>query len=211
MHKHDNIISEQRQDLRLRILNAATPLFKQKSIKTVRMDDIANTLSISKRTLYEVYRTKEELLLACIKFDYERMHSNIQDYSLTAENELDVVVTYFKMKFADLDNISPNFLTELEKYDSVISFLRQKHEEQQKDSILFIRQCIENGYFIPTINYTIIQDICDLFVSTSLTDVLYEKYSLRDIFLNFFFVLLRGFCTEKGINLLDQYLKKNHF
>lgn len=194
-----------------RILNAATPLFKQKGIKTVRMDDIANTLSISKRTLYEVYRNKEELLLACIKFDYDRMHRNIQEYSLTAENELDIVVTYFKMKFADLDNISPNFLTELEKYDSVKSFFRLKHEEEQKNSIQFIRQCIERGFFIPTINYNIIQDICDLFVSTNMTDVLYKKYSLRDIFYNFFFVLLRGFCTEKGINLLDLYLKKNHF
>ena len=52
------------------------------------------------------------------------------------------------------------------------------------------------------------QDICDSMMDASFKKALYEKYSLSDIFCNFFIVLLRGFCTEKGILLLDQYLKK---
>ncbi len=71
-----------------------------------------------------------------------------------------------------------------------------------------MKRCIENGYFVPELNYEILQDICDSMMDASFKKALYEKYSLSDIFCNFFIVLLRGFCTEKGILLLDQYLKK---
>lgn len=43
-----------------------------------------------------------------------------------------------------------------------------------------------------------------------LSNSLYKKYTLKEIFYNFFIVLLRGFCTEKGLALLDQYLKKTN-
>ena len=100
------------------------PLFKQKGIKAVRMDDIANILSISKRTLYEIYNNKEDLLLEGVKNDYYEMTKRIQDYAMTAENEIDIVVTFFRMKFADLDSITPKFLTELDKYEKVKLFMQ---------------------------------------------------------------------------------------
>lgn len=208
MQTDHNNISEHRQELKLRILRTAMPLFKQRGIKAVKMDDIAAALSISKRTLYEVYDKKEDLLLAGVRHDHEELLRHIQEYALTAENEIDIVVTFFKLKFADLDNLSPLFLTELEKYDKVTAYLRSRHEEQQRESLLFVKRCIENGYFVPELNYEILQDICDSMMDASFKKALYEKYSLSDIFCNFFIVLLRGFCTEKGILLLDQYLKK---
>lgn len=139
----------------------------------------------------------------------DEMDKRLQDYAMTAENELDIVVTFFRIKFADLDNIAPSFIMEIEKYASVREFLKSRHDKQRKNSISFIRQCIENGYFVPNLNYNIIQDICDSLFNSIITNALYEKYSLRDIFYNFFVVLLRGYCTERGISLLDQYLKKS--
>ena len=40
-----------RQELKERILKTAMAEFKQRGVKAVKMDDIANKLSISKRTL----------------------------------------------------------------------------------------------------------------------------------------------------------------
>ena len=52
-----------RQELKDKILTVAMKEFKQKGIRSVKMDDIANLLSISKRTMYEIYADKEHLLL----------------------------------------------------------------------------------------------------------------------------------------------------
>ena len=48
-----------RESLHDRILDVAMSLFLEHGIRAVRMDDIANHLSISKRTLYEVFSNKE--------------------------------------------------------------------------------------------------------------------------------------------------------
>lgn len=208
MYKNSNNSLAHRQELKYRILRIAMPLFKQKGIKAIRMDDIANALSISKRTLYEIYENKEDLLLECVKMDSDNLSKRILDYSMTAENELDIVVTYFRYKFADLDSLSTSFLTELKKYDKVTEFLAEQCKEQQERSSQFMRKCIENGFFVPNLNYNIIQDLCDSLMSSGIPFSLGQKYTLREIFYNFFIVLLRGFCTEKGLTLLDQYLKK---
>ena len=60
-----------KMELRNRILKAAMTEFLHKGVKSVKMDDIANTLAISKRTLYEIYSNKEELLLEANKWELQ--------------------------------------------------------------------------------------------------------------------------------------------
>lgn len=49
-----------RENLKIKILDTSMQLFKQKGIRAVKMDDIANDMGISKRTLYEIYSNKED-------------------------------------------------------------------------------------------------------------------------------------------------------
>ena len=56
-----------RRSLKQKILTTAASLFAKHGIKAVKMDDISNELSISKRTLYEIYDNKELLLFECVK------------------------------------------------------------------------------------------------------------------------------------------------
>ena len=55
-------LSIYRQSLRDRILETAISLFMKNGIRAVKMDDIANVMSVSKRTLYEMYSDNEHLL-----------------------------------------------------------------------------------------------------------------------------------------------------
>lgn len=61
--EQQDLYTEYRKHLKERILTVAMQAFKQHGIRNVRMDDIATTLAISKRTIYETYSNKEELLL----------------------------------------------------------------------------------------------------------------------------------------------------
>ena len=55
-------ITAYKKGLREVILETAMKAFQEKGIRAVKMDDIAEKLAISKRTMYEIYATKEELL-----------------------------------------------------------------------------------------------------------------------------------------------------
>ena len=54
-----NTITAYKKGLRAVILKAAMKAFTEKGIRAVKMDDIAESLAISKRTMYEIYATKE--------------------------------------------------------------------------------------------------------------------------------------------------------
>ena len=58
-----SIHSEYRRELKKRILDCAVDKFFTLGIRAVKMDDIAKALGISKRTLYEIYSDKEQLLV----------------------------------------------------------------------------------------------------------------------------------------------------
>lgn len=57
-----------RVEVKDRIIRQALKSFADHGIKSVRMDDIANSLKISKRTLYEIFADKETLLTECLLY-----------------------------------------------------------------------------------------------------------------------------------------------
>ena len=56
-------LTEYKKELRGKLLTTAMEEFASRGIKAVKMDDIAAKLGISKRTMYEIYSTKEDILL----------------------------------------------------------------------------------------------------------------------------------------------------
>ena len=112
MRKIGNVTAY-REELKQKILYTAMSLFKEKGIKAVRMDDIATKMVISKRTLYEIYSNKEDLLYECIKNDNEILMKKITDYASMAENEMAVVAFFIRTKLKDLGSINPLFFSEM--------------------------------------------------------------------------------------------------
>ena len=53
--------------LQSKIIKLATIQFQKLGCKRITMDHLAADLHISKRTLYEIFAAKEDLLLACFR------------------------------------------------------------------------------------------------------------------------------------------------
>ena len=117
-----------RENLRLKILDTAMSLFKKRGIKAVRMDDIATDMGISKRTLYEIYSKKEDLLFECVKRENETLTKKIADYAIGAENEMAVVAYFIKLRLKDLGSINPLFFTEMGKYERILTFFKSNND-----------------------------------------------------------------------------------
>ena len=62
-----------KKEIQENIISTALSLFIEHGIKEVKMDDIATRLSISKRTIYEIFKDKEQLLFEALKLQQERM------------------------------------------------------------------------------------------------------------------------------------------
>ena len=55
-----------------RIIAESTDLFVRYGVKSVRMDDIASRLGVSKRTIYELFGDRESLIRTCVEYCYNR-------------------------------------------------------------------------------------------------------------------------------------------
>lgn len=197
-----------RQELRDKILRTAMRLFKQHGVKSVKMDDISNALAISKRTLYEIYDNKEELLLAGVRLDQMNKRQQMEVFATKGNhNEIEVMAKFVKMQMEDLNNISPLFFSEIGLYKRVVSFIQEHKAEQRRYILAFIQQGVEHGYFMPGLNYDIVIDMGNGVMNHVMETKLYEQYPIQEIFHNYVSVLMRGYCTDKGIQELDKLFK----
>ena len=99
-----------RQELHERILKASMEEFCKKGIKAVKMDDIASTLAISKRTLYEIYANKETLLLEGIKHKEQQADMHMAEFAAKDNhNVIEILIEFLNMHIQSSTAINPAF------------------------------------------------------------------------------------------------------
>ncbi len=201
-----NISTAYRKDLRVKIPEVALALFQKYGVRAVKMDDIASHLQISKRTLYEIYGNKEDLLLDCIKIFEEANLQDVLGYAQEHNDVMRIMMHFYRKKISQLGTINPLFFTELHRYGKVEDYFIQKSVEQKNHTVAFFKRGVEEGYFLPNLNYDIVTRLGDASMNYVMTNKMYEQYSLQEIFSNFVSVLLRGYCTEKGQKILEECL-----
>lgn len=203
MAKYKNITPTiYRQELKGKILVTAMSLFKREGIKRVKMDDIAQALSISKRTLYETYENKEQLLCEGVIYEHQLRQEQLRQFTEQAENEIEVVMEFIRQEIVLLGGINPLFFSELAKYERVVELLNEEHEQKRLHSMEFVKRGVEKGYFRSDINYDIVTKMSDAVVQHVMMTRMYEEYPLSEIFRNHVDILFRGICTDKGIAAL---------
>ena len=84
-----------------RIIDQAMHMFVSQGIKSVRMDDIAQQLGVSKRTLYEMFGDKEGLLYLAMERYSER---NRQRWNELTADAHDVLEAMFMVLGEVMDN-----------------------------------------------------------------------------------------------------------
>ena len=201
------------QSQRERIIEQAAKMFAEQGIKSIRMDDIAHTLGVSKRTLYEMFKDKEELLYLSIRFMQSRRMAKME--AKLKENTESLAFLFDSMGLM-MDNrdlhrrISHNLL---KFYPETFERIR-KESEAQSGKILYslIEHYIDCGLISPTVDIrlsvTILYYTTTTIVSSadnmSLPDGVTLQDALSYTIINFF----RGIATLKGVQQIDEYIAK---
>lgn len=130
-------------EIKDKIVLGAGELFMRYGVRSVTMDDVARELGMSKKTLYQSFSNKDELILAVTiahieieKKEFGEVHSN-------AENALDELHQLTNCVRNSMEAMNPSLLFDLQKYhpDSWQVFLDFKHSFIQS----MVRENIERG------------------------------------------------------------------
>ena len=195
--------------LKDKILKKAMELFIQHGIRAVKMDDIAQGLSISKRTLYEIYTDKEELLFEGIKtYNCQRVDHLTEFASQKGIHVIDIILEAYKLKVDEVRQVNPTFYEDILKYPKVEEFIRTAHENSREEFLNFMQRGVNEGLFRKDINHVLIAQQMDAMSKYINQYNLWQKYSFSELFANFYLVSLRGLCTERGVKVLDKAMAK---
>ena len=193
--------------LRSRIRDAAMQAFMEHGIKAVKMDDISKKLSVSKRTVYEIYGDKEELVYECVTHYDQEKQKYLSDYA-SKHHVIDIVMEAYRLKAQEVHKINPAFYQDIMHYPQVEQYIRQERERVRNDLQKFMLRGVKEGFFREDVNYDIIVHLFDAMGQYIVTNRLLQQYRLEKLFVNFFMVALRGVCTELGRKTIDAEITK---
>ena len=198
-------------ELRERIIEEASQLFFQNGIKSITMSDIANHLGISKRTLYEVFNDKEDLLEACIESAAQCAEEEMNKLINKSENVIDALMRIYTKHLNDRHKLNKSVVHDLRKYHPrLYKNIERKQKEETSTFVPIFEQGVEQGLLRNDVNFEILiwllkaqfkMVIDSDFIPT-------DKYSPEEfvsaIILNF----ARGIATGKGNELIDEMVTK---
>ena len=197
-----------KQQLKEKVAQVAAVAFMQKGIKNVKMDDVAAELGISKRTLYELFSDKEELLLDVVKLHRKEMKNYMISVAEKAENVLEIIMSFYIRTTEDFQTTNILFFEEIKKYPQVTKFLEEGRKENAVSAVAFYRKGVEQGIFREDVNYEIVQEMIHGQMDMLMHNDIQKTYSMVEIFKTVVFMHLRGITTEKGLSIVDEFLEQ---
>ena len=199
-------ILDRRQQLKATILPLAREAFRLHGIRAVKMDDLASSLKMSKRTLYETYQNKEALLIDVLRLAMEEHHAVIEKFKEQNNDVMDLIIEHFRIQTERYSTTNPLFFKDLKFYPNLTDKFRDIEKYNFERTMEVFSRGIEEGYFRKEVNYEFVCRVGRQFSFIFRTQDEFAQYDMREVFVSFICALLRGICTDKGVAKLDSFL-----
>ena len=198
-----------RMETRERIAAKAEELFMQYGIRSVSMDDIANNLGMSKKTVYQYFADKDELVDAVVESHINLIQVDCGTCRSEAKNAIEEIFFTVDRILEEFNNMNPTLLHDLEKFH----FRAYQRFRNHKDKFLLemirnnIEWGMEDGLYRPDLDADILSKfrIESLMIPFNVGVFPPAKYSLAhtsEIIIEHF---IFGMATIKGHKLIQKY------
>lgn len=195
-----------------RILAKSRELFMQYGIRSVSMDDIAGVLGISKKTIYQYFADKEELVGAVIQFEVGQSESQCNLDKSTAANAIDEMFRAMEMAEQMFRTMNPAVLFDLKKYHPSAYGKLEKHKNDYIFNIIRnnLERGIQEGLYRSEINIDVIARfrIDSMLLPIDPAFLQKQKVGLAEIEHQIIEHYLFGIVTLKGYKLVLKYQQK---
>ncbi len=192
-----------------RILVKSHEQFNRFGIRSVSMDDIATALGMSKKTLYQHFADKEELVCACFSQVMETNRHQCLEYQKKAENPIHELFLAFDMTQEMFAKMNPVVLYEMEKYHPTAynRFREFKHGFLYKVISDNLERGIREELYRPDIDVDVITRlrIESVMLPFDATVFPNNRTHLIHIEQQLFELFLYGLATTKGQKLIQKY------
>jgi TetR/AcrR family transcriptional regulator, cholesterol catabolism regulator len=190
------------------LLNHIEGLFMKYGIKSLTMDDVAADLGISKKTLYQWFTSKDDLVFKVLSHHISREKTNCLELATKASNAIEEILILLDINSQEMSQMKTNVVYDLQKYHR--EAWEMLHKYQQDFVYKIIKQNILRGrqeglyredFDIDIITKLHLATVFNMFDPDLFPDSVTARVSL---FKEYMMHFLHGIITNKGL----AYLKK---
>ena len=199
-------------DVLQKILGVSAELFSQYGFKTITMDDIARRAGISKKTLYQHFVNKQEVVQAAMNWYQAQISDQCHAALAGSENAVEGMVKITDVLAQTFKRINPLALLELQRFfpESHKAFRETLFDKDMKSIRDNILRGIEEGHYRPEVNAELLatyrMESCLIMLQPNL--LLNDRYNTEIVSTEIFEHFLYGIMTAKGVKLFLKYKEK---
>lgn len=193
-----------------RIIAETNRLLMLKSCRLITMDEIANNLGISKRTIYEQFTDKSSLLEESFNFIFDMTVKEVTSIAKESENSLISVMIILKMASESIKKVRFDYIEDLKKYyPKIYQKTFEKHIEFQKGlRNNLLQKALEDGFILEDTSLELLNSMLQFNLFHCSKNEFIREHSAHtstQISAMGIFIILRGVSTYKGIEIIDKY------
>ncbi|MDF0717717.1 TetR/AcrR family transcriptional regulator [Muricauda sp. 334s03] len=178
------------------VLKCSVDNFTKFGSKHFTMDELAQTLGISKKTIYKYYPSKEDLVTASVKFLIDEFSFKVENIVYSHKDPITSITLIYKSGFERLNQFRPSFIFGIKKYYPKAYDLFENFRSHMVNKVIYglLEKAKKEGIIVPEIN---LQLFCDLYYN-KFEEILFkddyfiDQYLNNDIFNHMIIYNLRG-------------------
>lgn len=191
----------------------ASAIYMRLGIKSVTMDEMARQLAVSKKTLYQYVKDKNELVELCVQIQHEEEQLMIQQIVESTENAIEQMLKISRFIIEELRQVHPSIFFDMSKYHPSALNMMQCHKDE------FICGCIEQnlingikqGLYRKKLNPKVISSIYVAMIDFVLSGESYNDTKIQafEVYSELFRYHIRGIASEMGLEYLVELIKND--
>lgn len=196
-------------ELKDRILQKAEQLFFRVGVKSVTMDDIARELGVSKKTIYQHFPDKDEIVYQTVLQEMAKDQCEFDALRDSNYNAIERIMHGTEMMRQQFADMNPSLIYDVQKYHPRAWQVFQQHKH---GFILTgireeLRQGIAEGLFRNDLDVEVLSRLRLEQIELGFNHQVYpsSQFTLVRVQLAFADHFIRGIVTEKGLALYAEY------
>jgi len=192
-----------------RILLKARDLMLQSGLRQVTMDELAQQLGMSKKTIYQYYKDKDDLVKAVVNLELKNHEISCEACGTNAENAIHEMFLVMENMKAMTQTMNPNSMMELEKHFPSAFEIIKNHKDEFLFSLIKqnLTKGIEEGCYRADLDIDILSKfrLETVFIPFNLHLFPLNKFNSIEVHTQLMEHFVYGLMTIKGHELMDQY------
>lgn len=173
--------------------------------KRFTMDELAQTLGISKKTIYKYYSSKEDLVAASVTLLIENFNAHVEAIIVQQEDPLISIIEIYKKGFEYLKHFKPSFIFGLKKYYPKANIIFDDFRQTIVNTTIYglLEHAQQSKLIIKEVNLTL---FCELYFNrfeeiAFKNNKLFETYSNEALLNHFVIYNLKGIAVSNYSNI----------